>query len=203
MADISNFQDDELDYSLSADVPLTSTPLRSGVPQDTHSLSTSSPLVPSFSLIDDATDQSESRSTDNPSDDEVDDPGTDVHPDNEWFGYKFLGDNVDGKVTPRFMRSDNQSKEFHYFHQYAVRDRVDMSHLSEEPPSIDPDVALHQLIPTAEDNAAMLTNFSMLVTREIVQHMPFFAKNFSDVIVSHIPHTYSKEMARKSEIVSY
>ena len=88
-----------------------------------------------ISLIDDATYQSESTITDNPSDD---DPGTDVHPDDEWFGYKFLGDNVDGKVIPRFMRSDNRSKGFHYFHQYAVRDRVDMSHLSEEPPSIDP-----------------------------------------------------------------
>ena len=40
MADISNFQDDEFDDStsfLSADIPLKSTPLRSGVPQDTHS----------------------------------------------------------------------------------------------------------------------------------------------------------------------
>ena len=58
-------------------------------------------------------------------------------------------------------------------------------------------------LPTAEEDAVMLTNFSMLVTHEIVQHMPFFAKNFSDVIISHILHTYSKEMARKSEIVSY
>ena len=198
MEDISDFQDDEFDNStsfLSADVP---TPLKSGAPQDTHR----SPLAPSFSLIDDATDQSGSTTTNDPSDDEeLDDPAADVHPDIEWFGYKFLGDNVDGKIRPRFMRSDNQSKEFHYFHQYAVRDRVDTSHFSEEPPSVDPNAALHKLIPTAEDDAAMLTNFSTLVTREIVQRMPFFAKAFP-VTVSHISHTYSKEMARKSEIVS-
>lgn len=32
--------------------------------------------------------------------------------------------------------------------------------------------------------------------------MHFFSSDFSDCAVSHIPHAYSKEMAKKSEIVS-
>ena len=197
MSDISNFQDNELDSStsfVSADVPLTSTPLRSAESQhlvspcSTHTLS---PLAPSFTLLTDATDQSESTSTitdDLDDDRQVGDPSAESESDNEWFGYKFIGDNIDGKIKPRFMRSDNQSKEFHYFHQYMLRDRIDCSHLSEAPPSIDPDAPLNQSIPTVEDDEALLVNFRLLVIRDLVKHMPFFAKNFSDIVVYHIPH---------------
>ena len=54
----------------------------------------------------------------------------------QWFGYKVVGDNVDKKVKPRHMRSDNQSKDLHYFHLYAAKDRIDFSEASEEPPSL-------------------------------------------------------------------
>ena len=193
MSNISDFQDDEFDSStsfVSGDVPLTSTPC------------STSPLAPSFSLVDDATDQSESTSTIIADDPYNDHPTIEAEPDNEWFGYKFLGDNVDGKIIPRLMRSDNQSEEFHYFHQFMLRDRTDCSHLSEAPPSVDPDAPLKELIPTVEDDQVLLANFRVLVTRELVRHMHFFSNNFSDCVVSHIPHVYSKEMAKKSEIVS-
>lgn len=63
------------------------------------------------------------------------------------------------------MRSDNQSKEFHYFHQFIRRDRTDCSHLFEAPPSVDPDATLKELIPTVEDDQA---NFRVLVASELM-----------------------------------
>ena len=53
--------------------------------------------------------------------------------------YKLLGDNIDKKVKPTDMRADHQSKSLHYFNMYAVQDRVDLSHLSNECRIIDPD----------------------------------------------------------------
>jgi hypothetical protein len=79
---------------------------------------TLSPLAPSFTPLTDATDQSESTSTitdDRDDDGQVGDSPAESEADNEWFGYIFVGDNIDGKSTPRLMQSHNQSKEFHYF----------------------------------------------------------------------------------------
>ena len=109
MSDISNFQDNDFDSStsfISADIPLTSTPLRATKSQQkvspcsTHTLS---PFAPSFTLAGDVTDQSESTTTTVVDDDQAVDHTTEKEPDNGWFGYKLVGDNVDGKIKPRLM----------------------------------------------------------------------------------------------------
>ena len=74
------------------------------------------------------------------------------------------------------MRSDNQAKDLHYFHLYAVRDRVDLSGTSEEPPSLNPDINLSELLPTEDEH-------------------------FSDVLTHHIPHIYDAKMKEVSEVV--
>lgn len=79
-----------------------------------------SPLAPSFSFVEESTQQSMSTSTvitDDSISDLVPDPSIEVVPDtsSKWFGYKIVGDNVDGMIKPRNMRSDNQLKDFHYF----------------------------------------------------------------------------------------
>ena len=101
------------------------------------------------------------------------------------------------------MRSDNQAKDLHYFHLYAVRDRVDLSGTSEEPPSLDPDihVKLSELLPTEDDIKQMKSNFVILISRQLVQYLPFFKEHFSDVLTHHIPHIYDAEMKEVSEVV--
>ena len=121
---------------------------------------------------------------------------------NNWVGFKIVGDNVDKTVKPRDMRSDRQARSLHYFHLYAVRDRIDASHLSEEPRLVEPDAPVEELLPTVEDEHMMLANFEVLIGRTLVQHMPFFYRGFSDVVVQHIPHRFSEEMSQKSDVVS-
>ena len=41
----------------------------------------------------------------------------------------------------------------------------------------------------------------VIIQRIICCHMKFFKENYSDLVVEQIPQTYSKKMARKSEIV--
>ena len=62
-----------------------------------------------------------------PSSDRDDTAPTDLE---EWCGFCLVGDNIDKTIGPRDMRLNNQSKSLHYFHVYAVKDRVDVRHLS-------------------------------------------------------------------------
>ena len=41
--------------------------------------------------------------------------------------YRIVGDNIDKNIKPRNMTSDHQTRSLHYFHAYAVRDRIDLS----------------------------------------------------------------------------
>ena len=121
----------------------------------------------------------------------------------EYPTFKIVGDNIDKTVKPRFMRSDCQSKQLHYFHHYAVRDRVDMSTLSDEPPSppASPESLPESLLPSEADNQVLAENFAIHISRILTPHLAFF-KDSHSTITRHIPHDYSKEMAQKSTVVS-
>ena len=119
-----------------------------------------------------------------------------------WYGFKVIGDNVDKKVKPRDMRSDNQSKDLHYFHLYALKDRIDLSEASEDPLNLNPDVVLATLIPTGDDIKEMMSNFRVLIARQLIQYFPYFQQHFSDVVQQHIPHPHQAEMKEISEVVS-
>lgn len=48
--------------------------------------------------------------------------------------YKLVGDNIDKDVKPQNMTCAHQTRSLHYFHTYAVKDHIDLSHLSIEQP---------------------------------------------------------------------
>ena len=121
----------------------------------------------------------------------------------EWFGFKIVGDNIDKTVKPHHMQSDRQTQSLHYFHMYAVRDRVDLGDSSESLRATPIDPPLEELLPSPDDNEQLLANITTLVTRTLAHHMKFFHDNFGDVIEHHILHPYSKEMSKKSDVVSF
>lgn len=92
----------------------------------------------------------------------------------------------------------------HYFNLYAVKDRIPIDHpltllLHSHNPH---DASLSSLIlPSAADDASMSTNMSILISRIVAKHMPFFKTSFEDVVEWHIDHPFKAEMSRKSEIV--
>lgn len=206
------------DQSFDSNIPLTSTPLREGSHTGLHSvnLSNTSPMAPSFSYIEESSSAdplepsvpspgNHSPKVNTPSGDhspEVNTPPEVIPHPIRCYGIKVVGDNVNVTVDPRNMRSDHQACQLDYFQMYAVRDRIDISGFSEESPLVNPDTPVHELLPTAEDNMNMLSNIGILVARVLVKHIPSFSTAFSDVVMEHIPHIYSKEMSTKSEIVS-
>ena len=63
------------------------------------------------------------------------------------------------------------------------------------------DLELSELLPSDDSNFAVESDFITLVSRILVKYLPAFSF-LKDVVVRHIPHQYSQEMAQKSEVVS-
>ena len=126
------------------------------------------------------------------------------------FGYKIVGDNIDFTVRARYMRTDGrQDQSLHYYHTYAIRDRIDLSRFPFHFPKIPHptnsstlrSLAL-EMLPSSSDNTALSNNIAILVSRVLVENLSFFKSTFSDVVKWHIEHKHSDEMCKKSEIVS-
>lgn len=115
--------------------------------------------------------------------------------------YKLVGDNIDKEVRPRQMRSDHQTRSLHYFHTYAVRDRIDLSGISDQAPSVQiSSIDLTKLLPNADDDECLRRNFAILIARVLRQYSQYFSR-FGQAVEGHIEHKYSREMSFKSEVV--
>ena len=120
--------------------------------------------------------------------------------------YRICGDNIDKTIRPRYMRCDGgKANSIHYFHSYAVADRINFSDLSEDTlplPNVSNEQLAISLLPSIEDDVATCKNFATLVSRALVNNVDFFKLTFDGVVEWHIQHEFSEEMSKKSEIVS-
>lgn len=121
------------------------------------------------------------------------------------FSFKLVGDNIDKGVKPRFIRAEKfANRSLHYFHSFAVLNRVDFSHLSDAVPDnahIDTFEMASSLLPSREDDKALRELFIIHVSRVLATHMEFFKFSFDGIIQWHLKHKYNEEMARKSTVV--
>lgn len=119
-------------------------------------------------------------------------------------GYRLCGDNIDKTVRPRYMRSDKRNQSLHYFHFYAVQNRVNVSNLSDSSVNItlSPETKAISMLPSIEDDSELKRNMAILVSRVLVSHMKFFNFSFVDAVKWHIEHQFSEEMSEKSVVVS-
>ena len=128
--------------------------------------------------------------------------GPQYQPPNPQFPtYRLVGDNIDKEVKPRNMTMEHQTRSLHYFHTYAVKDRIDLSAFSDDVPTTNlDDMDLEKLLPSHHDEHMMTQNFTTLIGRCLVKNIPFF-KKFDTGIQKHIYHEYSEAMSAKSEVV--
>ncbi len=104
-------------------------------------------------------------------------------------------------VKPRHEILHQHSQSLHYFHAYAVRDRIDFSFLSAELSQLKPSLyPAELLLPCSAELEQISTNFSILIARILIKHAPEFA---GAVVDHNIPHKYSSEMAQKSHVVCF
>ena len=112
---------------------------------------------------------------------------------------KFVIDNIDSTVKPRYMREDSQNQSLPYMQVYAVRDRIDFSDISKAPPATEKN--LYSFLPTSDEYQILKENMAILVAHILVDHISFFSEDFKGLVTRHIPHQYSAQMSQKSEVV--
>eukprot|EP00731_Ephydatia_muelleri_P007802 Em0004g140a len=71
----------------------------------------------------------------------------------------------------------------HYFHLFAVADRIDCSYLCDQKDFAPCDICV-------------------LMSRVLCEHVEFFKKNFEDIVDTHIKHEFYDEMSMKSITVT-
>lgn len=124
-----------------------------------------------------------------------------------WTGFKIVGDNLDLNVRPRYRRIDKETVSLHFFHYFAVKDCVDLCHIPDELNSYvavpTHELPINTLLPTACDHQTLVHHFGLLISRVLVEELPYFKSTFSDVVVKHIDHMHYNQMSETSETVSY
>ena len=122
----------------------------------------------------------------------------------ECVQYKIVFDNVNKNITPRSQALDRQTVSHNYVHMYAIRDRIssfNLSRVRRVPPLLSREDIAKAILPSPEDDITLKQNFSIMVSRVLVDHLPFFKFTFQDVVQQHIKHKYYKEMSQLSEVV--
>ncbi len=120
--------------------------------------------------------------------------------------FHICGDNIDKGIKPHYMRvGQDKPQDIHYFHHYAVLDRIDFSHLSDQVlPTLQTDVnqVALSLLPIVDDDLDLRRNTCVIISRILYKNFPFFQLCFDEIIDWRIEHPYSKEMSAKSVVVS-
>ena len=97
---------------------------------------------------------------------------------------------------------DRPNKDHHWFQLFAVRDRVCAKDQSNALPSelTIKNLPLEKILPSTEEHQIMNTEIEVIISRVLINHLTYFA-SFKHLVPEHIPHQYSSEMKKKSEIV--
>ena len=96
------------------------------------------------------------------------------------------------------------NKSLHFFHSYAVLNKVDFSNLPDFhlPTCLNsPKQRALSLLPSADDDRLLRQDFMVLISRILVTHLPFFKWTADDAVEWHIRHKFYEEMSSKSVVV--
>ena len=112
---------------------------------------------------------------------------------------------MDKKIGVRDVRSDHQGSMLHMYSILAGRSRLPRTSLScSGHVGTLSSISCESLLPRSTDIFAMqstlITLVSRIITSVTTEHIDDL-KQFSKVIPKHINHTYSAEMATKSDVV--
>ena len=122
--------------------------------------------------------------------------------------YTLCGDNIDKMIRHRYLRTDSNATatSLHYFHFYAVKDRIDFSDLGEKAilcHGADQLQLVLSLLPLPEDDIALWRNLCVLISRILYNNLEFFKVAFDGIVEWHIEHSFYQEMSKKSDVVSF
>ena len=116
--------------------------------------------------------------------------------------YSIIFDNLDFFMRAHHQSTLHSNKSIHWIHHIAVEDRITTYHLSNNKP--DHDILQYYLcnsLPGRQTQDYMQRDFIVLGSRILTQYLAVF-KPFKKLVVNHIPHQYTEDMAKCSTDVS-
>ena len=116
--------------------------------------------------------------------------------------HRLVGDNIDHEIQARVQTKDCSNQSIHWTHQYAIKDSVVNPLLdnSKAHKSLD-QLQLMDLLPTPEVQARLKKTSAIIVSRVVTTHLHEF-QSLRSIVIKHIPHLFSAEASKKSEMVS-
>lgn len=118
------------------------------------------------------------------------------------FLCRLVGDNIDINIQAKIQSETQTNRSIHWTQQYAIRNRINEPSFDTKSPQIPlKDIDLINLLPNKKVQENLKMRWAILVGRVICKYLTKF-KHLNRVVVYHINHAYSKEMASKSDIVS-
>ena len=78
-------------------------------------------------------------------------------------GFVLVTDNIDKNIRRSYQREHCQTQSLHYCHTCAVKNRIDVSGLSDKPAARE--ITVQSFIPNQEDLSLLLQDFEVLVSR--------------------------------------
>ena len=112
------------------------------------------------------------------------------------------GDNLDWQRRPSIYSANRDTESVHWFNLLCYKNRVSNWDLDDKDP-IRPilDLPNSSFLSSFEEHAKLRADYIILVLRILVQNCEYF-KQFSKIVPGHIPHQFSKEMKKQSQVVS-
>lgn len=116
--------------------------------------------------------------------------------------YGLNGDNLDWQRRPSIYSANRDTESIHWFNVLCYDNRVSNWNLDDNQP-IRPilDLPNASFLPSHEEHAKLRADYIVLALRIMVKNCEYF-KKFSKIVPAHIPHQYSKEMRKQSQVVS-
>lgn len=116
--------------------------------------------------------------------------------------YGLNGDNLDWQRRPHIYSANRDTESIHWFNLLCYKNRVSNWDLDDKEP-IRPilDLSNSSFLPSLEEHAKLRADYIILVLRILVKNSEYF-KKFSKTVPGHIPHQFSKEMRKQSQVVS-
>lgn len=116
--------------------------------------------------------------------------------------YQIVGDNVDLHQKPTNRSIERRARDHHWFHLYAVRDRISGLDQSNDAPIANiATVPLQTFLPSLAECLQLREEFAVLVSWVLVARMAYL-EPLKSVVSEHIRHKHYSEVKAKSEIVS-
>ena len=110
---------------------------------------------------------------------------------------------MDLKLLASDMTSSNQNKDLHWYNHNAYLDRVNPTNSLDHGPIANMhDVPNSTFLPSLTDQNSLLSDFTVLIGRVLVENLPAF-EIFKDVVPLDVRHKYSDELQKKTATMSF